>query len=184
MTFRIIAGAFKGRKLKAPKGTSTRPTQGMVREAVFNICQNEIEGSRFLDLYAGSGAMGLEALSRGAAKATFIEADRTAAACIKENVAELHVEPQAVLLPVSASRAIHLLQGNHFDIVYVDPPYETPFELESLMPLLAPNALLFVEGRHSPRKSDMPPVSPRLSLKDTRRFGIAVLFTFYNKEKS
>ena len=179
MTLRIIAGAFKGRRLKTPKGASTRPTQGIVREAVFNICQTEIEGSRFLDLYAGSGAMGFEALSRGAAKATFVEADRTAAACIKENIAELHVASQATLLPVSASRAIHLLQGDQFDIVYVDPPYDTPFELETLAPLLAPHAVLFFEGRRNTKIRD----APHLSLKDTRHFGIAILFTFYHKEK-
>lgn len=85
MTLRVIAGKYKGRSLKTPKATSTRPTQGMLREAVFNICQNEIEGAFFLDLFAGSGAMGFEAISRGAMKATLVEQNRQAQLCIKEN---------------------------------------------------------------------------------------------------
>lgn len=180
MTLRIIAGAFKGRLLKTPKGSSTRPTQGMLREAVFNMCQQEIPGSRFLDLYAGSGAMGLEALSRGATQAIFIEAHRMAAACIQENIKTLKMESQAKILSMDASRAVPLLtkQGAQFDIVYVDPPYDIPFDLESVIPLLAPGAILFFEGR-----GKQSPAPPRLTLKDTRRFGIAILSTYINQEK-
>lgn len=183
MTLRIIAGTFKGLLLKAPKGPSTRPTQGMLREAVFNICQNEIPGARFLDLFAGSGAMGLEALSRGAAHATLVEQNRNAIACIKENIASLHVENQTSLIPYDASRALALLakQSVLFDIVYIDPPYDSPMTLEPLIPLLAPHATLFLEERHNPKKPHQPTTHPSLHLKDTRRFGIALLSIFsYN----
>ena len=109
MTLRIIAGAYKGRLLKTPKGPSTRPTQGMLREAVFNICQNEIEGARFLDLFAGSGAMAFEALSRGASRIILVEENRNAIACIRENLSLLKAEERAALLPVKAARALQLL---------------------------------------------------------------------------
>lgn len=183
MSLKIIAGAFKGRPLKAPKGPSTRPTQGMLREAVFNICQNEIEGARFLDLYAGSGAMALEALSRGASQATLVEQNRNAITCIKENIASLGLGSQAHLIPTNAERAMTLLtkQETQFDIIYIDPPYDTPLILEPLIPLLAPGGLLFIEERHNPKKPHVPYHSPHLQYKDTRRFGIALLSIFLYK---
>jgi 16S rRNA (guanine(966)-N(2))-methyltransferase RsmD len=185
MTLRIIAGAFKGRLLKAPQAKTTRPTQGMLREAVFNICQTEVVSSRFLDLFAGSGAMALEALSRGASHVTLVEQNRQAAICIKENINILQVQSQATLIPTDATRALTLLTKNSskFDIVYIDPPYDTPFNLEPLIPLLAPHAIVFVEERHQPKKPHQPLHNPHLQLKDTRRFGIALLSTFlYNSE--
>lgn len=176
MTLRIIAGIHKGRPLKTPKGPSTRPTQGMLREAVFNICQNDIANARFLDLYAGSGAMALEAISRGAAQATLVEQNRHAIACIKENIATLNITT-ASLIPFDASRALTLLtkQAAIFDIVYIDPPYDQPIALEPLIPILAPGALLFIEERHNPKKAHKPATHPSLQLQDTRRFGIALL---------
>ena len=179
MTLRIIAGKFKGRTLKTPKGSSTRPTQGMLREAVFNICQNEIEGARFLDLFAGSGAMGLEAVSRGAIHAMLVESNRQAFSCVKENVKNLKIEDETSLMPVPAERALTMLlkQKARFDIVYVDPPYETPIAplLGSLLPLLTPRAILFVEERNNPKKEHQPYSIPGLNVKETRRYGIALL---------
>lgn len=183
MTLRIVAGKFKGRTLKAPKSNSTRPTQGMLREAVFNICQMEVPDTRFLDLFAGSGAMGLEALSRGASHSTFVEQNRQAAACIRENIATLELEAQTTIIPTDATRAIAILtkQSAQFDIVYIDPPYDTPFPVDTLLPILAPNALIFLEERHNPKKAHTIPSFPKLIHKDTRRFGIALLTTFrYN----
>jgi 16S rRNA (guanine(966)-N(2))-methyltransferase RsmD len=183
MTLRIVAGKFKGRTLKAPKTNSTRPTQGMLREAVFNICQMEVPDARFLDLFAGSGAMGLEALSRGASHATFVEQNRQAATCIRENIATLELDAQSTVIPADAARAIAILakQSAQFDIVYIDPPYDTPFPVDTLLPILAPNALIFLEERHNPKKPHIIPSFPKLPHKDTRRFGIALLTTFrYN----
>ncbi len=183
MTLRVIAGKFKGRLLKVDP--STRPTKGMLRAAVFNICQHEILNARFLDLFAGSGAMGLEALSRGASYVTFIEHNRHAAACIRKNIASFHVENQSRLLSTHALQAIALLtqQSMRFDIVYIDPPYDLFFPLDPLISLLAPHALLFLEERHNPKKKYPFPESADLQFKETRRFGIALLSIFHYKHK-
>ncbi len=109
MSLRIIGGKYKGRVLKAPKGSATRPTHGMLRESVFNICQNEIAGARFLDLFAGSGAMGLEALSRGASHITLVENDRHALASIRENIAVLQAASQTTVIAGQAKRVLKQL---------------------------------------------------------------------------
>lgn len=184
MTLRIIAGKYKGRLLKTPKGSSTRPTQGMLREAIFNICQNEIQGSYFLDLFAGSGAIGFEALSRGASKVIFAESHRMAISCIKENISLLKAEDQTQLIPAKAERALILLakQATRFNLVYIDPPYGTPISpyLDALQPLLMADALIFVEERHPPQKTQPPAFLIHL---DTRRFGIAVLHQYQLKRE-
>jgi 16S rRNA (guanine966-N2)-methyltransferase len=181
MTLRMIAGLFKGRQIKTPKTTSTRPTQAMLREAIFNICQNEIEGARFLDLFAGSGAMGLEAISRGASHSTFVEQNRQAILCIKENIAMLKVESQTKVIAADAARAISLLKDQQFDLIYIDPPYDIGFDPSPAVPLLAPNGILFIEGRHNPKQPYKPLELPGLKHKDTRKFGIALLsiYTIY-----
>jgi 16S rRNA (guanine966-N2)-methyltransferase len=184
MTLRIVAGKFKGRLLKAPKVGSTRPTQGMLREAVFNICQAEVPGARFLDLFAGSGAMGFEAISRGALSATLIEQNRQAASTIEENIALLAVQTSVTLLKMDSKKAIAFLTKHsaQFDLIYIDPPYDTPIHLDPLLPLLSPHAIVFVEERHTPKKPHTPPTSPYLELIDTRKFGTALLTTFHKKE--
>ncbi|HSX25510.1 MAG TPA: 16S rRNA (guanine(966)-N(2))-methyltransferase RsmD [Chlamydiales bacterium] len=184
MTLRIIGGKYKGLLLKTPKSTSTRPTQGMLREAVFNICQNQINDARFLDLFAGSGAIGFEALSRGASHVTFVEQNKIAIACLKENIAKLNVALQTQLLPLPAARALPFLaKQSKFNLVYIDPPYDTPFQslLEGLKPLLAPHATVFIEERHSPKIQQTPPEFPFLQLIDSRRFGIALLHQYQFK---
>lgn len=182
MTLHLIAGQFKGRPLKTPKNSTTRPTQGMLREAIFNICQNEIENASFLDLFAGSGAMGLEALSRGAARATFVEKNREAVRCIRENIQTLQVEAKTTLLSLDVHKAIERLKGARFDLIYIDPPYDLTFPLEQLIPLLQPHALLFLEERYEPKKNRPLPSTPHLILQSTRRFGIALLSIFrYNQ---
>src|SRR5579872_3386296 len=152
MTLRIIGGRFKGRFLKAPKASTTRPTQGMLREAVFNICQNQIDGARFLDLFAGSGEMELEAISRGAASAAFVKQNRGAINCIKENIQTLENERAAEIVSLDAVKALAFLEKRkmQFDIVYIDPPYDRPIKdlLESLIPVLAAEAIIFIEERH------------------------------------
>lgn len=181
MTLRIIAGKFKGRPLKTPKTTSTRPTQGMLREAIFNICQNKIEGAQFLDIYAGSGAMAFEALSRGASHVTLIEKNRVAIDCIRENIKTLGVNLQVDLIASDAAAAINQLKTK-FDIIYIDPPYETslgPF-MERLLKaqILKEDAVLFIEERNTKTK---PLEFPSLILKDSRRFGTALLHQYHKK---
>ena len=187
MTLKIIAGKYKGRLLCTPKAKTTRPTQGMLREAVFNICQMHVEGARVLDLYAGSGAMGFEALSRGASHVTFIERDRGAALCIKKNIEVLSVADQATLIPLDAKAALKRLSGA-FDLIYIDPPYDiSPLPiLEELLlrSLLSEGAILFLEERFTPQKTSKPLSLPQLTLVSQRRFGTALLHQYTRSSSS
>jgi len=135
----IISGRFKKRKLVTPKGLTTRPTLNKVRETLFNICQGEIEGATFLDLFAGSGAIGLEALSRGAASVTFVEKDRAAFQALAENIKMLGVERETRLIKGDVFKTIEHLAA--FDIIFADPPYGQGFG-ERLLPLIIEHALL------------------------------------------
>lgn len=174
---RIIAGKFKGRNLKTPKSSSTRPTQEVLRGAVFNICQNQIEGSSFLDLFAGSGAMGLEAISRGASFAAFVEQNRGAIGCIKENIASLQVESMTKVIPTNVQRAIEILVGQIFDIIYIDPPYDLNLDFTAVVQLVAPQGIVFLEERYESNRK--PTIISGLSLKEARRFGSSVLSIFF-----
>ncbi len=121
---RIVAGNLRGRKIDAPEGKTTRPTTDKVREAVFNALGSlsAIEDARVVDLYAGSGALGIEALSRGAAHCTFIESDRKAVAAIKANIEHLGVEPISTV--VAGDVFANLARTSDADVVLADPPYE------------------------------------------------------------
>jgi 16S rRNA (guanine966-N2)-methyltransferase len=124
-TMRIIAGKFKNRNLIAPKGIETRPTSAKLRESLFNILQNHLEGASFLDLFAGSGAMGFEALSRGAERVVFLDKSRQALQSIAKNAADLGVSSQIDIIKGDVFLSIEKF-GEEFDIIYVDPPYFTP----------------------------------------------------------
>jgi len=118
---RVVAGEFKGRRLRAPRGMRTRPTADRVREALFSML-GDVSGARVLDLYAGSGALGIEALSRGAASAVFVERDARAASAIRDNLRALELD-QAV----RRQDALRFLAANEgtFDLVFCDPPYDS-----------------------------------------------------------
>ena len=121
---RITGGEFGGRNLKVPKSDEIRPTQDRVREALFSILQTEIPGSEFLDLFAGSGAVGLEALSRGAKKATFVEANRRHVAVLRENLEGCRVQPAAAeVVAADCYRWLSTYAGSGFTIGFADPPY-------------------------------------------------------------
>ena len=120
---RIIAGEFKGRRLKTPTGRSVRPTADRVREAWFSILQRAVRGARVLDLFAGSGALGLESLSRGAVSADFVEVHRASLAAIKANVQALKVEERVTIHRVDAVRFAERLQPGQYDVAFADPPY-------------------------------------------------------------
>lgn len=187
---RIIAGKFKNRLIKSPKGTATRPTTERLREAVFNICQADIEGARFLDLFAGSGAMGFEALSRGAKEAVFLDRDRESVRCIQENIKALGLETQTKVL---SGDFIKLLNGiarhlEQFEVIYADPPYKAenvganservPYSLQLLhlldqLPLLAPQGYFFLEEAANFTFAE--PQWQQISLVNTRRIGSAQL---------
>lgn len=122
---RLFSGQYKGRVLQAPKGLKTRPTSGRLRESLFNICQHEIPGARFLDLFAGSGAMGLEALSRGASHAVFIDNSKESIRCIQSNVRMLGVEKNVEILYGDVLELLQQLvqRRSVYDLIYADPPY-------------------------------------------------------------
>ena len=123
---RIIAGAYKGRRLATPRGATTRPTADQVRIALLDTLMPWLPGARVLDLFAGAGGVGLEALSRGAAHATLVERDARAVAALRANVATLGVEKAARVVRDEVARALSALAraGERFDVVFLDPPYD------------------------------------------------------------
>ncbi len=127
---RVIAGKARRLPLVTPQGKNTRPTTDRTKETLFNVIQEEVPGSRFLDLFSGSGAIGIEALSRGAEHAVFVEFGREPVSCIKTNLAKTKLQGQATVLPIEVTYAITKLSkmGQVFDIVFADPPYKSGFE--------------------------------------------------------
>ena len=131
---RVIAGTARSLPLKTIEGTDTRPTQDRIKETLFNILQSEIPGCHFLDLYSGSGAIGIEALSRDAAKAVLVENSKAAAQCIRDNLKFTKLDDKADVMDVLS--AINRLKGKDvFSIVYMDPPYSHDYEKDVLTAL-------------------------------------------------
>lgn len=144
---RIVSGTWGSRKIEAPEGRNTRPTLDKVREAVFSSLGGFFDGGNVLDLYAGSGAVGLEALSRGMEHGWFVDKNRMALACIRSNIEHLNAQPYCTVLNMSARHAIETLaeQGVTFALVYLDPPYQQQ-ENEQIMRLLTEKNLLAPMG--------------------------------------
>ena len=180
---RIIAGEMRSRKLKAPEGMDTRPTADRVKEALFSILLNDLPGARVLDLYGGSGALALEALSRGAESAVIVDLSAKACQCIQENIDTLNCRDRARLLRMKDTAALAALQkqGDAFDLIFLDPPYRmdtTPICAAIMeMNLLRQGGKVIVE--HS--KETPPKVQPPLTLTDHREYGVAGL-SFYQRE--
>jgi 16S rRNA (guanine966-N2)-methyltransferase len=166
---RIIAGTHRGQRIAAPKGTGTRPTSDRVRENAFNLI-GPVDDAEVLDLFAGSGAMGLEALSRGAKHATFVELDRDACRVIDANLDKLGLK--AIVLPMDAVRALEQ-DRRTYDLVLCDPPYG--YDRTRLVPHLA--GLLTDAGVIVWESSgrEPPPQVPGLEERTTRRYGSARL---------
>lgn len=149
---RVIAGKARSLRLQAPSGMDTRPTTDRIKETLFNMIRDEIYEVEFLDLFAGSGAIGIEALSRGAKHACFVEQDRKAAGIIRQNLHFTHLEDQAEILQMSALSAVRQLEGrNRFHVVFMDPPYNRGLEQEILQEpafwrILQEGALVIVEA--------------------------------------
>jgi 16S rRNA (guanine966-N2)-methyltransferase len=139
---RIIAGSARSLPLKTVGGMGTRPTSDKIKETLFNIIQNEVPGSYFLDLFAGSGQIGLEALSRGARYSVFVENDKAAARCIEENIRFTKFDKSSHLLAQDVFGALRLMEGKYqFDIIFMDPPYNMELE-RSVLEYLADSSLL------------------------------------------
>lgn len=134
---RVIAGKARRLNLKSTPGFDTRPTIDRIKETLFNIINPLIPGSAFLDLYSGSGSIGIEALSRGARVSFFVENNARAVQCIRDNLAFTRLAGQAVVMPKSVLSAIHelSLKNCRFDLVYMDPPYKKGLEQETLQAL-------------------------------------------------
>lgn len=187
----IIAGNYKNRILSTPKGSQTRPTSSRLREALFNICQGSIVDASFLDLFAGSGAIGLEALSRGASKAVLVDSSKECARCMSKNVEALKVQPQATVICSDVFAALKKLSssGRPFDIIYADPPYEMKgtfngqvlsysqqvLLLVDALPLLTVGGYLFLEDVFTPEQLG---AVPTLELVSERRVGNTHLCEF------
>jgi 16S rRNA (guanine966-N2)-methyltransferase len=176
MSTRIIAGTHGGRKLLTPPGTGTRPTAERAREALFSSLQSflDIEGTTFLDLYAGSGALGLEALSRGAASATLVENYALALSSIRSNVEALELPASVVDMDVD-----RFLAGtpSRYDVIVLDPPYELGVDpvLAALVPWLAEDGVVVAERR---TRGPAPTAPEGLREQRSRRYGEATLWYF------
>jgi 16S rRNA (guanine966-N2)-methyltransferase len=188
---RVIAGRYRSRLLTAPRGMATRPTSDRLRETLFNVLAPQIEGAHFADLYAGTGAVGIEALSRGAAHVTFVENASSALAPLHANLAKLGVRSGYQVEQRSVPVALRNLarRSPRFDLVYLDPPWEDAGAYTSTMTLLAesagdllaPEAIVIAEhARRDIRPADL--------YRELRRFrlleqGDAAL-SFYRREPS
>ena len=169
---RVITGSARGRRLKELEGYETRPTTDRVKEGVFSALQFDIEGRHVLDLFAGTGQMGIECLSRGAASAVFVDRRRDAAALVRENLALTGLLDRARVIQ---GQALEVLErsGEKFDLVFLDPPYESGLLEEALARLtgfdiLNPHGIIVAEH---PADRVLPPLAPPCRVHRTYRYG-------------
>jgi 16S rRNA (guanine966-N2)-methyltransferase len=186
INMRIISGKARGTKLYTLDGTATRPTLDRVKESLFNIIQNDIEDSTVLDLFSGSGAIGLEFLSRGAKRAVLCDSSKDAIKIIKQNVQKTHFEEKVEVYNMEFTKLVERLQNQKFDIIYIDPPYATDFikiSLEKIIEykLVNENTKIIVETDDETRilnqieKMDV-------EITDKRKYGRAtIIFLKYRK---
>ncbi len=172
---RVISGALRGRRLTAPRGMATRPTGDRIKESLFNILANHLRNRRVLDLFAGTGALGIEALSRGAVYAVFVDQAQPALSAIHRNLRDLGLEDRSRVIRWDIRSNLNFLRtlGQPMDLVFMDPPYETGAIAPTLHALvssdqLAAGARIVVE--HSLRETILLPIA-HLTLTDQRRFG-------------
>jgi 16S rRNA (guanine966-N2)-methyltransferase len=167
---RVIAGQYRGRRLQAPAGEATRPTSDRVREALFSVLGARVEGARVLDLFAGSGALGIEALSRGAAEATFVDSAPAAIRALRANLEALGAEGEVRRADAGRFLGGASAAARQYDLVFLDPPYRLAgrlgSELTAALPaVLAPGAAVIAESdRRAPLELGLP-------ILDERRYG-------------
>lgn len=183
---RVIAGKAKGRVLVAPEGLNTRPIMAKMKEALFSMWQFKIGGAAFLDLFAGSGSMGIEALSRGAQKAVFVELDRKAIDAIIQNVKTCQFTDSAVIYKDDVFHRIKWLETNHqfFDIIYLDPPFTVDeifipvLEAIANVDILNPDGIIAIRTL---KEKEMPDVMGDLYKYKKKTYGISTIH-FYCKD--
>lgn len=189
---RIISGTLKNQQILSPPGLHTRPTSNRLRETLFNICQGFIDKARFLDLFAGSGAIGLEALSRGAEECTFIDHNRGCARCIETNLANMKLGRQGKVLTGDTFTWLERLSKSpqKYTIIYADPPYDAQLDVDGVnitysqhllylidkSPLLEHGGMLFIED--SKASKPIPKDLSTLKLISERRTGRSTLLQF------
>jgi len=176
---RIISGKARGRRFSLPKGSSIRPTSDKIKEALFNILRPSA-GKYFLDIFAGSGNIGLEALSRGAARVVFIEDNAILAGAIKKTIIALDFSERAETLTMDVRRGIHelVVRGERFDILFIDPPYERDL-IEKTLQYLEDGKLFFDDAvvvvQHSAKETLSNTLSNHYLLTDQRKYGYTML---------
>lgn len=180
---RVVTGEAKGRKLKAPKTMGTRPIIDRVKTALFDILSTEVEDARFLDLFGGTGSVGIEALSRGAAHATFIEMNYKVLQLLRENLQITRLADRAETLHGDAFKFLQSAQGRMYDIIYVAPPQYHEMAARALQlldgsPLVAPGGLVIVQIHPKERVGVAAVPCTHLQLEDERRYG-STLLMFY-----
>ena len=173
---RIIAGTLKGRRLESPEWPGLRPTSDRLRETLFNVLAPRVQGARFLDAYAGTGAVGIEALSRGAAHVTFVEQDRRAQRLIEQNLARCGVKDRHAIIRAGFAGTA-LRPAEPWDILFLDPPYGAVHlsqALEEAAPLVTAGALLIVE--HAKRDAAPDQLAGLTRLRELRSGDSALSF--------
>ncbi len=173
---RVIAGEFRSRKLKTLPGLATRPTPDRLRETLFNILQSRLDGTIFLDAYAGTGAVGIEALSRGARRAIFVDRSRAAVEVIRENLAALGIVGRS---EVFCGKATQVIERMPSDIAFIDPPYELENEYTLALTALSSSTASLVIAQHA-FKAKLAPDYGRLSRTREVKQGDNVL-SFYER---
>ena len=178
---RVIAGTARRTNLVAPKGQATRPTADRIKENFFNIAASYIKDARVLDLFSGSGAIGIEALSRGASAAVFCDTSKEAIQAIQTNISRCRFTEKATVLPMSANEAISRLEreGRQFDLIYLDPPYAGEILNETLATLAKSKLHVLESIVIAEHDADTPPTVPEgFTIYDSRKYGNTGL-TFY-----
>lgn len=181
MNVRIISGKYGGRKIQAPDNSLTHPMSERIRNALFNSIGSEVVDALVLDAFAGTGAVGFEALSRGAARVVFVEKDRIAQKILAENIQTLDVESTTYIMRTNLANWLSTHKGGEFDIIFADPPYNDPqfSTVAGLFGLLKPGGLMVLS--HPGRGEE--PTGTGVIVVDHRSYGNAFL-TFYRRENS
>jgi 16S rRNA (guanine966-N2)-methyltransferase len=182
---RVISGNLKGRRLFSLKGQKLRPTSGRVKEAIFDILQDQIRGQEVLDLFAGTGALGIEALSRGARRAVFVEGNARSLGTLQRNIEECRLQERSEVLGREARAAIRILEarGESFGLIFLDPPYGRglagrTLEMLSRSSILGPRSIVVAEHSLSEKLDPL----PSLPWVDGRRYGTTQV-SFFRPEK-
>lgn len=181
---RVVSGKLRGMKLNTIEGDSTRPTRDIVKEALFSILMNDIEDSIFLDLFSGSGAVGIEAISRGAKEAIMVDLNPACVKIIRENVKKAKIEENVRIYNTDYKMALKKLQGQKIDIAYIDPPYNREMGVDAVLrmseyDLLSNEGIIIIE---TDSKEEIPSIIGRYEKYNYKRYGRNILSFYRRKE--